>query len=85
MPAPVRKTVSRPLRLHKGQQLFTEPALDEQSYLMISGELLILRDGRPVDLVEAGDLLERALWPGTTAIALTACTFEPLDPSSPRG
>ncbi len=85
LPETVPASVRRPLRLQKGEQLFTESALGEQRYLMTSGELLILRNGRPVDLVEAGELLEHALWPDTTAVALTACAFEPVAMASPKG
>ncbi|MEZ4869962.1 MAG: hypothetical protein R3C14_52025 [Caldilineaceae bacterium] len=47
-----------------------------QSYLVLSGEVVIMRNGRPVDLIEAGEWLESALWVGSSAVALTDCTVE---------
>jgi hypothetical protein len=37
-----------------------------------------LRDGRIVDLVESGELLDPALWPGADAIAWHTSFLQPL-------
>ncbi|MEZ4706425.1 MAG: hypothetical protein R3A44_04425 [Caldilineaceae bacterium] len=70
-----------------GQILFQEGDTDS-AYRVLKGEVLILRQGRVVDLVETGELLDAHIWPGATAVAWTDCTLEavrpqPLAPSIP--
>lgn len=68
---------STPLEVYiaKGQPVFKSYDAKGQSYLVISGEVAILRNGRPIDLVECGEILDLRLWPSTTAMALSACTL----------
>ena len=70
------------IQFTKGQQLFHAAMLNTGAYLVTSGEVLIARNGRPVDLVEAGELLDIELWPGATAIALTAGVMELMETST---
>ncbi|MEZ4656389.1 MAG: hypothetical protein R2911_02350 [Caldilineaceae bacterium] len=72
-----------------GQMLFQEGDATS-AYRVLKGEVLILRQGRVVDLVEAGELLDARIWPGAMAVAWTECTLEavrpqpqPLTPSIP--
>ncbi len=58
-----------------GQPIFSGHEIQERPYLITSGEALILRDGYPIDLVEEGELLDQAMWPETTIVALSGCTF----------
>lgn len=78
LPSTARNKVAEQIQVNQGQQIFNEQNLGVQSYLVTSGEVLILRRGRAIDLVEAGELLESELWPGAIAVALTDCTLETL-------
>lgn len=59
----------------KDQPIFGDYESEQQSYLVTSGEVLILRNGRPVELLERGEIFDPSLWPGTTAMALHNCTL----------
>ncbi|MCB0063277.1 MAG: hypothetical protein KDE19_14250 [Caldilineaceae bacterium] len=63
------------LYLAAGERVFAgyEPA--ERRYLVINGEVVIFRDGWPVDLVEEGEIVDLHLWPGTTAVARRSSTL----------
>ncbi len=61
-----------------GQPIFSGHEIEAQTYLVTSGEIVILRNGQPVDLLEEDELLDLRLWPGTTAKALSSCTLVPL-------
>ncbi len=63
-----------------GQPIFSGHEIETHAYLVTSGEIVILRNGRPVDLLEAGELLDLTLWPGTRVMALSACTLVALPP-----
>lgn len=54
-------------------------------YKLISGEILIMRDGKMVDLVQPGELLDAAIWSGATAIALTHSVLQPIDQNPQMG
>ena len=80
---PAKKMATMGLEITKGQRLFTDPALHSGTYLVTSGEVLILRNGRPVDLVEAGEILSREVWSDADAVALTTCTLETIIDAPP--
>lgn len=86
LPTSLRKpaTANEHILLSEGQQVFHGPTSSGDTFLVTSGEVLILRNGRPVDLVEAGELLEKNLWPDASAVALTICTLEKLESPVPR-
>jgi hypothetical protein len=65
--------------LRKGQTVFDEQTLFDATYLVRSGEILIVRNGRPIDLVEADELLAATLWSGAIAIAMTDSLLEPME------
>ena len=74
--AQTKQAVVPKIYIAAGQPIYSGHELEEWSYVVTSGEVLILRDERPIDLVEAGELLDLTLWPGTTAVALSSCTLE---------
>ena len=54
-------------------------------YKVLEGEVLIVRNGRTVDLVEAGEWLDAQIWTDATAVAWTDCILENATPrQSPR-
>lgn len=59
-----------------GQPIFSGHEPTSKMYLVTSGEVLMLRNERPVDLLERGDLLDLQIWPNATAVALHDCTLE---------
>ena len=66
-----RRTIS------KGMSVFGASKQLAGTYVVANGEVMILRDGRLVDIVEAGELLDARIWRGATAIAYTDCTLAP--------
>lgn len=75
---PATSPIVPKLYVAAGQPIFSGHEIEEQTYLVTSGEILMLRNGQPVDLLEADELLDLRLWPGTTAMALSSCTLIPL-------
>jgi hypothetical protein len=61
-----------------GEFIFTPEDLGRQPYLLVDGEVVVLRDGQIVDLVESGELVDPALWPGAVAIAWHTSFLQPL-------
>jgi len=59
----------------RGSRIFDKYAPPSRPYTVAAGEVMILRDGRLVDLVEAGELLDPRIWQGATAVARTDCTL----------
>lgn len=59
----------------KGQPFFTIGYAEKQNYRVTGGEVIILRNGWPIDLVECGEELDMMLRPNTTAMALSDCTL----------
>lgn len=47
------------------------------AYVVTDGEVMIMREGRIIDIVEAGELLDSRIWTGATAVAYTDCTLAP--------
>lgn len=74
--APHRRVIRR-RNVRKGGRIFGKTTPLASAYMVASGEVLILRDGRLVDLVEAGELLDPSIWSDATAIAFTDCTLAP--------
>lgn len=62
-----------------GQIIFDENETS-QAYQVISGEVVILRSGQMVDLVQAGELLDASIWNGATAVAWTHCVLQEVQP-----
>ena len=61
-----------------GEPIFSGHESTAKPYLVTSGEILILRNGQPVDLLEPGDLLDLHIWADATAVALNSCTLTAL-------
>ena len=59
----------------QGERIFSRTSPVWRAYTVTAGEVLIVRDGLPVDLVGAGELLDPRFWPGATALAHTDCTL----------
>lgn len=58
-----------------GQILFGET--DNSSiFHLLSGEVVILCNGQIVDLVEAGEVIDAAIWNSGTAVAWTDCVLQ---------
>ncbi len=60
-----------------GEAIFTPDDVNRRQYLLVSGEVIILRNGQIVDLVESGELLDPAIWPGAMAVAWHASILQP--------
>lgn len=67
-----------------GEPIFSSHEHGDHSYLITSGEVVILRDGFPVDLLEEDETIDLALWPDTVALAHRSCTLVPLNPLANR-
>jgi hypothetical protein len=63
----------RRYRFVEGQIIFQPEKPDGRAYRVLGGEVLILRSGHPVDLVESGEYLDGQVWPGAVALARTDC------------
>ena len=83
-PATENKTARNQICFSKGQPLIQSSSMSNSAYRVVHGEVLIVRHGRPVDLVEAGELLEADLWPDAMAIALTPGILEIMESPDPR-
>lgn len=60
-----------------GQILFDET--DNSSvFQLLAGEVVILRNGQVVDLIEAGEVIDAGIWSGGTAVAWTDCVLQPI-------
>lgn len=58
-----------------GQTVAHIMGLGQRAYIVTSGEIAIYVNGRPVDLVEAGEYFDESFWLGGEAVALTECTL----------
>lgn len=68
----------------EGQTIAHIMGLGRRAFVVNSGEIAIYVNGRPVDLVEAGEYFDESIWLGGEAVALTDCTLriiEELQPS----
>jgi hypothetical protein len=76
MPAPL--AAARQRCAPAGAYIFSADDLGKQQYLLVDGEVVVLREGKIVDLVESGEILDPALWPGADAIAWHTSFLQPL-------
>ena len=76
--APERISIVPKLYIAAGEPIVSRYDLCNQAYLITSGEVIILRDGQPVDLLEEDELLDLAFLPETVAIAHRSCTLIPM-------
>jgi hypothetical protein len=53
--------------------------MSKRKYIVLSGEIVILRNGQIVDLVETGEILDPTFWPGTVAVAWHLSVLQPLN------
>ena len=67
-----------------GHPIFSGHEVEAEAYLVTSGEVLISRNGHPIDLIEEGELLDLSLWPSATAVALSGCTLVTLSSLAQR-
>lgn len=63
------------VRYSQGQTVAHIMGLSHRAYVVTSGEVAIYVNGRPVDLIEAGEYFDESIWLGGEAIALTDCTL----------
>lgn len=54
----------------KGQPIRHDREREHGQYLVTKGEVVILRNRRPLDLVECDEVLDMMLWPNSTVMAL---------------
>ena len=73
-----RREMQHTMRFARGEVLF--PASDAhgldtdiQDFVLAEGELVVLQDGRPVDLIEAGEWFTAWLWDDAQVVAHTDC------------
>ncbi len=57
----------------RGQVVFDGRRPDQQPYRVLAGEVVIVRNGSAVDIVEPGEYLDPSIWNRATAIAWTDC------------
>lgn len=53
----------------RGEIITLDGASVQRSYQLLAGEVVIIRQGRPVDLIEAGEWLGGWGWPDAIAVA----------------
>ena len=75
--APVRS--EHTLHFATGEIIREAGATLSQSYVITNGEVIILRNGVPVDLLEAGEILDDFCWEGATAVAHADCALSIVD------
>lgn len=73
-----RRAVQASVRYERGDVIFPAGNGETLPHLLVDGEILILRHGQPVELIEPGEYYDAALWRGTTAVAYRDCTLAPL-------
>ena len=81
---PMRRT-TRKRHIAKGQPILHECEGENCQYLVTDGEVGILRNGRPIDLVECDEVLDMMLWPNSTAMALSDCTLVAMTRTDSQG
>lgn len=63
-------------RVARGHVLFDSGASAPGAFCLVEGEIVIMRRGLAIDLVEAGEYVDVSMWSGnTTAVARTDCTL----------
>ncbi|MEM7131555.1 MAG: cyclic nucleotide-binding domain-containing protein [Chloroflexota bacterium] len=85
---PYQSEQSRPAKnsttYPKGETIIPLMGLGQRAFIVASGEVVILQNGRPVDLVEAGEYFDESIWLGAEAVALTECTIVPVSEPQPQ-
>lgn len=69
----------RQLHVQAGEFIIAPNETQGQRYLLVSGEVVVLRDGQPIDFIEPGELIDPAIWPGAVAVAWYAAVLQPLN------
>ena len=69
------RPVTRSRRVPRGRRIFKTGSEPARAYTVTEGEVVILRRGQLVDLVEPGEVLDPHIWGSVTAVALTDCTL----------
>lgn len=78
-PASYPTAVAAPVQhkhFQRGELITVESTLRHQPYTVLAGEVVILRQGRPVDLIEPGEWLDG--WIGADAIAWRDTVLAPV-------
>lgn len=65
-----------------GQILFNETD-STSAFHLLAGEVVIIRHGQVVDLVETGERIDAAIWNGGTAVAWTDCVLQTVNLQPP--
>lgn len=66
------------LNYSQGEVIVHVMGLGDQAFVVSSGEVVIMQNGRPVDLIEAGEYFDESIWLGAEAIALSDCRLVPV-------
>lgn len=70
-----KDTESVTIYVAAGEPIFSGHEPESNAYIVTSGEVLMFRYGCPVDLLEAGELLDLRIWRDAMAVALKNCTL----------
>lgn len=63
-------------RVARGHVVFGGDLRSTSAFQLVEGEIVIMRRGLAIDLIEAGEYVDAAMWSGsTTAVARTDCTL----------
>lgn len=79
LPLPHDKGKSKPSHKKyqvRGETIVLNQEPEAKAYEVTCGEVLIIHNGRIVDLVEAGEILDTAFWPGAMMIARIDCVLK---------
>lgn len=60
-------------KFRKGQIVFNSRCDGIRSFMVTSGEVIIVRDGSMVDIVEEGEALDPCIWNHAIGVAWTDC------------
>ena len=74
------RTTKRTRLVRRGERIFNARRHHPKAYTLVRGEILILRRGLLVDLVEPGEFLDIRYWPGAHAVARPDCRLAVVDP-----
>ena len=66
-------TCSGQHKFRKGQIVFNSRCDGVRPYMVASGEVIIVRDGSVVDIVEQGEALDPCIWNQAIGVAWTDC------------
>jgi CRP-like cAMP-binding protein len=78
------ESLGKPESVPEGQPFFTEDQASDRMYLLLEGEVRLIRGGKPLDVIKAGEIFgEMAVITGhrrtASAVARTACRALTLD------